>query len=146
MRLDIRWPIGALLAVTGAILVVFGLTSPPALYAKSLGININLWWGTAMVAIGGVLLALVFWGISFLPVTSLGLVALWREGLSIGEILARPPQARRLIWRGAGSRREADSAEIAWDGSAAVVSFRGVSHRVEPASADVAAGPDAGAP
>ncbi len=33
--------------------------------------------------------ALVFWGISFLPVTSLGLVALWREGLSIGQILAR---------------------------------------------------------
>ncbi len=58
MRLDIRWPIGALLAVTGAILVVFGLTSPPALYAKSLGININLWWGTAMVAIGGVLLVM----------------------------------------------------------------------------------------
>lgn len=58
MRLDIRWPIGALLAVTGAILVVFGLTSSPALYTKSLGININLWWGITMVAIGGVLLAL----------------------------------------------------------------------------------------
>jgi glycosyltransferase 2 family protein len=34
--------------------------------------------------------AMVFWGISFLPVTCLGLLALWREGLSIGDLLARP--------------------------------------------------------
>jgi hypothetical protein len=58
MGLDIRWPIGALLAITGVILVVFGLVSPPAIYAKSLGININIWWGVAMLAVGGVMLAL----------------------------------------------------------------------------------------
>jgi glycosyltransferase 2 family protein len=34
--------------------------------------------------------AMVFWGISFLPVTCIGLLALWREGLSIGEVLTRP--------------------------------------------------------
>lgn len=32
--------------------------------------------------------AMVFWGISFLPVTALGLVALWMEGLSLGAVLA----------------------------------------------------------
>jgi len=58
MGLDIRWPIGALLAITGAILVVFGLVSPPAIYAKSLGININIWWGVAMGLVGAVMLAL----------------------------------------------------------------------------------------
>jgi hypothetical protein len=58
MGLDIRWPIGALLAITGVILIVFGLISPAAIYAKSLGININIWWGMAMVLVGGVMLAL----------------------------------------------------------------------------------------
>jgi hypothetical protein len=58
MGLDIRWPIGALLAVTGGILVIFGLMSPPTIYTKSLGININVWWGAAMLVLGGVMLAL----------------------------------------------------------------------------------------
>lgn len=30
--------------------------------------------------------AIVFWGVSFLPVTALGLLALWREGLSLGGL------------------------------------------------------------
>jgi hypothetical protein len=38
--------------------VVFGLVSPPAIYAKSLGININIWWGVAMGLVGAVMLAL----------------------------------------------------------------------------------------
>lgn len=58
MGLDIRWPIGALLAITGVILLVFGLVSPPAIYAKSLGININIWWGVAMGLVGAVMLTL----------------------------------------------------------------------------------------
>ena len=58
MRLDIRLPIGALLALTGAILVIFGLVSDPAIYARSLGVNINAWWGAALILIGGVMLSL----------------------------------------------------------------------------------------
>jgi hypothetical protein len=56
VRLDIRLPIGALLALTGAILVIFGLLSDPAIYARSLGVNINAWWGAALILIGGVML------------------------------------------------------------------------------------------
>ena len=58
MGLDIRLPNGALLAIIGAVLVVFGLLSDPALYTRSLGININAWWGMALLAVGGSLLAL----------------------------------------------------------------------------------------
>ena len=31
--------------------------------------------------------AVLLWGVSFLPVTAIGLVALWREGLSLGALL-----------------------------------------------------------
>lgn len=58
MRLDIRWPIGALLAVIGVALLAFGALSDPAIYERSLGVNINLWWGTVLLAVGGVTLAL----------------------------------------------------------------------------------------
>jgi protein-S-isoprenylcysteine O-methyltransferase Ste14 len=58
MGLDIRWPIGALLAVIGAILVVFGVLSDPALYERSLGLNVNTWWGAALLLVGGAMLAL----------------------------------------------------------------------------------------
>lgn len=43
--------------------------------------------------------AMVFWGISFLPVTCLGLWALWREGLSLGEVLVRPQATPRASKR-----------------------------------------------
>lgn len=58
MGLDIRWPIGALLAIVGAILLVFGLVSNPALYERSLGLNINAWWGAVLLLVGGAMLAL----------------------------------------------------------------------------------------
>ena len=54
MDLDLRIPIGLMFALAGAILTAFGLKSDgnAALYAKSLGINVNLWWGLVMVAFG----------------------------------------------------------------------------------------------
>ncbi len=58
MGLDIRWAIGALLAIVGAILLVFGLVSNPALYERSLGLNINAWWGAVLLLVGGAMLAL----------------------------------------------------------------------------------------
>lgn len=58
MGLDIRYPIGLMFALLGVVLIVFGLMSDKAIYAKSLGINVNLWWGVVMLAFGGVMLFL----------------------------------------------------------------------------------------
>lgn len=58
MSLDIRIPIGLLFAILGALLTVFGLTSDPAIYQRSLGININLWWGLVMLVFGALMIAL----------------------------------------------------------------------------------------
>jgi threonine/homoserine/homoserine lactone efflux protein len=55
MRLDIRIPIGLLFAIVGAMLVVFGIMSDRALYARSLGYNVNLWWGLVLLLGGAVL-------------------------------------------------------------------------------------------
>ena len=52
MGLDIRVPIGLLFAVLGALLALYGLVSDPAIYRRSLDININLWWGLVMLAFG----------------------------------------------------------------------------------------------
>lgn len=56
MRLDIRLPIGLMFAVLGALLTVYGLVSDKAIYERSLGINVNLWWGLALLAFGAVML------------------------------------------------------------------------------------------
>jgi hypothetical protein len=42
--------------IIGAILLVYGLISDPAIYERSLGININLWWGLAQLVFGVVML------------------------------------------------------------------------------------------
>ena len=46
-------------SIIGALLTVFGLASDPAIYQRSLGINVNLWWGLVLVAFGLVMLWLV---------------------------------------------------------------------------------------
>jgi hypothetical protein len=43
MHLDLRVPIGLMFAIIGVLLIAFGLTSGDAIYAKSLGINVNVW-------------------------------------------------------------------------------------------------------
>lgn len=56
MNLDIRTPIGLLFLIIGAMLALFGLAThfnDPALYDRSLGVNVNLWWGLAMLIFGG---------------------------------------------------------------------------------------------
>jgi hypothetical protein len=52
MKLDLRLPIGLLFTIYGALFVVFGLTSDHAIYARSLGINVNLWWGLVLIVFG----------------------------------------------------------------------------------------------
>jgi hypothetical protein len=59
MQLDIRIPIGLMFAVMGALLAVFGIAfSNKEIYERSLGININLWWGLALLAFGIVMFLL----------------------------------------------------------------------------------------
>ena len=58
MGLDIRLPLGLLFAILGALLMSYGLFSDPAIYARSLSININLAWGFVLLLFGGVFLFL----------------------------------------------------------------------------------------
>ena len=62
MRLDIRIPLGLLFMILGALLAVFGAISDRALYERSLNINLNLWWGSVLVAFGAVMLVLGYMG------------------------------------------------------------------------------------
>ena len=52
MNLDLRLPIGLMFAIFGAMLTVFGLASGDAIYERSLGINVNLWWGLVLLMFG----------------------------------------------------------------------------------------------
>ena len=56
MNLDVRSPAGALFVVIGGLLAVYGAVSDPAIYQRSLGVNVNLSWGLAMIAFGVVML------------------------------------------------------------------------------------------
>jgi len=52
MQLDIRLPIGLMFALLGALLTGFGLIADKGFYQKSLGINVNAWWGLVMLIFG----------------------------------------------------------------------------------------------
>ena len=58
MGIDIRLPIGMMFTVMGAMLTVYGRISNPAIYARSLGININSMWGVVLLVFGAIMLAL----------------------------------------------------------------------------------------
>ena len=58
MGLDIRLPIGLMFALLGILLSAYGMLSDRAIYAKSLGINVNLGWGLVLLAFGIVMLLL----------------------------------------------------------------------------------------
>jgi multisubunit Na+/H+ antiporter MnhG subunit len=55
MNLDIRLPIGLMFGVMGALLAIFGLVAKNVDYTKSLGININVWWGILLFLFGVVM-------------------------------------------------------------------------------------------
>ncbi len=57
MGLDIRLPIGLLFSIFGILLLAYGLVRP-AETQKSLGLNVNLEWGAAMLVFGAVMLFL----------------------------------------------------------------------------------------
>jgi multisubunit Na+/H+ antiporter MnhG subunit len=52
MQLDIRLPIGLMFTLIGALLTGVGLIADKNLYQKSLGINVNAWWGIVMLIFG----------------------------------------------------------------------------------------------
>ncbi len=52
MGLDIRLPIGIIFTIYGLILLVYGALTDPAAFERSLGVNIDLWWGAAMLVFG----------------------------------------------------------------------------------------------
>lgn len=58
MGLDVRLPIGAMFAVIGVLLSIYGLLTggDRALYERSLFVNVNLWWGVVMFVFGLVML------------------------------------------------------------------------------------------
>ena len=58
MPVDIRVPIGAMLGLMGILLAGYGLFGDPAIYERSLGLNINLIWGGVMTVAGAALLVL----------------------------------------------------------------------------------------
>ena len=52
MRLDVRLPVGLMFATIGALLTGYGVAGDQSIYARSLGINVNLIWGLVMMAAG----------------------------------------------------------------------------------------------
>lgn len=60
MEIDLRIPMGMMFSMTGAVLLAFGLATRAQadMYAKSFGINANLWWGAAVLIFGIIVLQL----------------------------------------------------------------------------------------
>ena len=56
MNLDLRLPLGLMFTIFGVLLTGFGLLSDTAIYDRSLGINVNLWWGLVLLGFGLVML------------------------------------------------------------------------------------------
>ncbi len=56
--LDVRFPIGLLFCILGLLLAIFGFISDPVIYQRSLGINVNIWWGGFLAVAGGIMLLL----------------------------------------------------------------------------------------
>lgn len=60
MNVDLRIPMGMMFTLMGAVLMAFGLSTKgnPEIYARSLGMNVNLWCGVALLVFG--LLMVIF--------------------------------------------------------------------------------------
>ncbi len=54
MNVDLRIPMGMMFTLMGAVLMAFGLSTGgnTAMYVKSLGINVNMWCGIALLVFG----------------------------------------------------------------------------------------------
>ena len=59
MGLDIRWPIGLMFTLIGALLTGYGAIKPAV--SVSLAININLVWGVVLLVFGLIGSLVVLW-------------------------------------------------------------------------------------
>jgi hypothetical protein len=64
MGLDIRWPIGLMFSLIGALMAVYGAAtgSDTEMYHRSLDINVNLRWGLLLFVFGVAMLLLAWRG------------------------------------------------------------------------------------
>lgn len=62
MNFDLRFPLGLMFILFGALLSGYGVVSDVAIYRKSLGLNVNLGWGLVMLVFGITMLVLVWRG------------------------------------------------------------------------------------
>ncbi len=58
MGIDIRLPIGFVFALIGILMTVFGAAGGKAIYQRSLGVNVNLYWGLVLLAFGIIMVLL----------------------------------------------------------------------------------------
>ena len=59
MERQLHFFLGSLFSLTGLVLVGYGLASDPAIYERSLGWNVNFWWGLVTTLFGASFL--LFW-------------------------------------------------------------------------------------
>ena len=64
MGLDLRWPIGLMFSLIGALLIGYGAitNSDAEMYKRSLNFNINIYWGLVLLAFGAMMLILAWRG------------------------------------------------------------------------------------
>jgi len=55
MNFDLRIPVGLMFGLFGLILIGTGLFTGSEIYQRSLGINVNLWWGIFLLVFGCVM-------------------------------------------------------------------------------------------
>lgn len=59
MNFDLRFPIGLMFGFYGLVLVIYGIvTNGSEVYQRSLGLNVNLIWGTVLFVFGLVMFVL----------------------------------------------------------------------------------------
>lgn len=60
MNLDQRLPMGMMFSIVGAIVMAFGLATRtrPALYTRSFGIDVNIWWGAVLLVCGFIVVSI----------------------------------------------------------------------------------------
>jgi len=58
MGIDIRLPLGLLFTTLGVLLSGYGALSEKGIYERSLGLNVNLAWGSVLLVFGIVMVVL----------------------------------------------------------------------------------------
>jgi len=58
MGIDLRIPIGLMFGIMGLLLAGYGLLGDKAIYARSLGVNVNLIWGAVLIGFAALMIGL----------------------------------------------------------------------------------------